>query len=428
MATACLRERNYNLLDSALAYLEQLEATLTSTYPPEEWHHPPSIPPTVGWNENHHNNPVPVAVPSYPETSPYKTTSNSSTSHLYQNSYATFAESETESDDDDEDDEAGDIVNPNFAASASPYTTHHHHQMEIRRLLIRIRTNQSEVYAAKAHTLRLTKEWNLGAGQYTISLQRIHAALMLADSEISKWTMQQQQQQQQQFERHSASTLHSSLQQDADICEVAITSLSQHRDQYQLAAQQREAHLLRQLQPAWETRDQAKARMGEERWKHNRSPKHDFAQLRRDAERELRNIRQALRVLEDTGYPSGAANDSGVAESVARWSAAAAPAVSSKQRYNGLRPVDTTRRVSLVDYPDPTEYGWTFTGSWQVTEFFEKDQVLLDLVLYDGHRQDEFGSSQSGQDAAICRPGRPGDVSRHSRTSSGSYRRSVPHP
>ena len=51
----------------------------------------------------------------------------------------------------------------------------------------------------------------------------------------------------------------------------------------------------------------------------------------------------------------------------------------AQARYNGLRPDERflEQRVSLQDYPDPCDFGWTFTGSSNVTEFFEKDQVKL---------------------------------------------------
>lgn len=43
-------------------------------------------------------------------------------------------------------------------------------------------------------------------------------------------------------------------------------------------------------------------------------------------------------------------------------------------RYNGLRPDYAGQRVSLESYPDPTTFGWNFTGSVQESsvEFFEK--------------------------------------------------------
>jgi len=47
-------------------------------------------------------------------------------------------------------------------------------------------------------------------------------------------------------------------------------------------------------------------------------------------------------------------------------------------RYNNRRPDSSnTTRVPFTDYPDPTEFGWTFTGSTQASrvEFFEKNSA-----------------------------------------------------
>jgi hypothetical protein len=57
------------------------------------------------------------------------------------------------------------------------------------------------------------------------------------------------------------------------------------------------------------------------------------------------------------------------------------------QRYNGLRPNYQGKRISIADYPDPTNYGWKFTGSVSSShvEFFEKkmnDGSLVKLDFY----------------------------------------------
>lgn len=57
------------------------------------------------------------------------------------------------------------------------------------------------------------------------------------------------------------------------------------------------------------------------------------------------------------------------------------------ERYNGRRPNYYGRRVSRQDYPDPTQYGWRFTGSCEGgrAEFFEKhfgEQGIVKLDFY----------------------------------------------
>ncbi|KAL7534287.1 hypothetical protein ACHAWF_004777 [Thalassiosira exigua] len=56
-------------------------------------------------------------------------------------------------------------------------------------------------------------------------------------------------------------------------------------------------------------------------------------------------------------------------------------------RYNGLRPDYEGKRVSLEHYPDPTMFGWTFTGGVResLVEFFEKrmnDGGVVKLDFY----------------------------------------------
>lgn len=67
-----------------------------------------------------------------------------------------------------------------------------------------------------------------------------------------------------------------------------------------------------------------------------------------------------------------------------------APQRTIGKRYNGIRPDYKGRRVSVQDFPDPTAYGWTFTGSVENSciEFFEKTlnlgTVLLDFYYTTG--------------------------------------------
>jgi hypothetical protein len=51
---------------------------------------------------------------------------------------------------------------------------------------------------------------------------------------------------------------------------------------------------------------------------------------------------------------------------------------SRAQRYNGKRPNHYGQRVSIIDYPDPSNYGWTFTGSVEDSrvEFYEQNLNL----------------------------------------------------
>jgi hypothetical protein len=60
--------------------------------------------------------------------------------------------------------------------------------------------------------------------------------------------------------------------------------------------------------------------------------------------------------------------------------------LSGRQRYDGRRPTyKGTGRVSYDEFPDPTAFQWTFTGSCESTcvEFFEKDYAKRGVVKLD---------------------------------------------
>jgi hypothetical protein len=97
--------------------------------------------------------------------------------------------------------------------------------------------------------------------------------------------------------------------------------------------------------------------------------------LRKEKEAQLRDVREALAFLAsiDTMHVETASKllkDKLLKDKLLHHDSSS----SSKKRHNGQRPIDHTRRVDWVHHPDPTECGWTFTGScWDLTEFFENN-------------------------------------------------------
>jgi hypothetical protein len=251
----------------------------------------------------------------------------------------------------------------NDSDSDPPYTE----GMDKRRLMIRILNAQGEVFAARALLFRKQSPpaWFLGADQYAHCLGKIHAALIEADSTISKWISKN---------ALNAQTL-ILLTADADIVDVAVRSMTENRESFLRAAHQQEAYLLQQLQPQWQSRDEVKERMGE-RWTRNPRPKHDFSRLRLDFERQLKDIRKAVELLNSMDT-DGAIESSQRLKTKLHGESPLSPSP-KKQRYNGQRPRDLSNRVDFNLYPDATQFGWEFTGSSGVTEFFQKDGVKLD--------------------------------------------------
>jgi hypothetical protein len=279
-------------------------------------------------------------------------------------------------DDDDDDDEAGDFPTwspdavPEALSSGSPQNDDSSSSsiLNMRRLLIRILTTQSDLYAYLARDCRRNSNWSTGADHCLAAVQRIHQAIMLADSEISRlWNNQEN------TSTEADSTpavVLEGLVEDADTCQVAVQHLTQEKDRFQQAAERQATYLTKKLEPQWATRDEVKTRMGDDKWRNNPRPKHDYAAQRRALEQELRDIQPALEKL-------GALDTGALVQSAQalqqRLGKNQDVAWTSQQRYNGERPTDTSRRVDIDHYPDPEVFGWTFTGSWDnMVEFFEK--------------------------------------------------------
>lgn len=232
------------------------------------------------------------------------------------------------------------------------------------------------------------------------------------------------------------------LMKDAGVVEVSINFLTMNHDQYMTAARNHERKLIRQLQPEWASRDVVKAVMGEQRWRSNPNPKQTYAMQREPMEQELKDVQEALRQLEAldvnevvqsvqqlrqqiTGQQQqqrrhGTSKNQSSSDAVdvplpPSTTSAASPIPPpriqrgnhrnqqqqkpqqkqqqhqqrynhQKQRYNGVRPSPELllHRVPWDAYPDPTHFGWKFTGSSGVAEFFE----ITDYYHHDADNDD----------------------------------------
>jgi hypothetical protein len=256
-----------------------------------------------------------------------------------------------------------------------------HFRFPGKRLLTRIYTAQSELFASKAtNAARTSQNWTLAAALYETAIGKIHTALDVTDTAISNWWKS--------WEMGIAMDANERelLARDASIVVVALESLTDKRSRLLSMGKREEGRLVRRLQPQWESRDVVKQRMGTERWKKNPSPKHDFSRLRADLESELRDLRAALETLEEMDPEQALLKASGLHEQLQIGEKIIAPLqpqlptqqqsdqLHKQHRYNDQRPSPEwmAKRVSLEDYPDPVAFGWTFTGSWESVEFFER--------------------------------------------------------
>lgn len=231
------------------------------------------------------------------------------------------------------DDEAGDTISPVGLTdtTSSPSSLHQGNgsRMDTLRLLVRVSASQSDLYARSARLLADDGLWMDGAVALEAAVGCLRTALNLCDTEISKYLHQQQQiEMDQQVGANTAahyttnsSSSHSynpssmtlrykQLQEDADIVHVSTQCVIREKDKYVRLAQRQVERLQRILEPQWETRDVAKARIGEDKWKNNPSPKHDYARLRVKHEAELKQLQQALEHLETTTGDTAALEES----------------------------------------------------------------------------------------------------------------------
>lgn len=308
-----------------------------------------------GYYQPQESPPAMIAVPSTTSSS-WNTDASSSA-----NRYATFQNDEESSDDEStriDDDEAGDVFPPSPLASSNPSVVH----LSMRRIMIRVVTAQSEVYACQAS--QSPPQWQHGADLYQVSLLKIHQALEFADSECAKWL-------------HEGNALPKSLKEDADVVAVAIQYLNTQMDKFIKKALAKQEYLLKKLQPQWQTRDKMKQKWGSERWTNNPHPKRNFAELRARDEEQLRQVQAALESLDNVDTTRALQCSQQLQQQVVSFGKNKQP-----KRDNGKRPSPNQlkRRVALSEYPDACEFGWIFTGSGggDVEYFENEDGVKLD--------------------------------------------------
>jgi hypothetical protein len=256
-------------------------------------------------------------------------------------------------------------------------------KMTFLRLLIRIRTSTSDLWAFQSKALADAHAWTEACVGLVNAITKSREAMSLADSQISRYYFQREQEEQNHNTRNNDNSdtgrqQLEALQLDADIVHVAVQAVVQGKDRYHELAQRQISRLERILRPQWESRDQVRDRMGQSRWTNNPSPKHDHSVLREESEQELRRLQEALASLDEADVDTLATLAS-VMKSRLKDGAG--------HRYNGERPEELMSYGPvnrLEGFPDPTEYGWTFTGSSAVScvEFFEKvgdDNKLMKL-------------------------------------------------
>ena len=284
------------------------------------------------------------------------------------NPFSLFSEEEDEESTAEEDEESVELDYPHMVG---------------RRIHIRVLSSIADILRYKAKHFRQSKSYRYGAAACELAEHHLRKALTMADTKISQYLMQ--------AHRHGDTSLaieHEQLVQDAEIVHISVTGLVQEGNRMLRQAEQYEAKLIRQLEPQWQRRDEIKAQMGP-KWFNNPVPKNTHYESRKDKELALKDVKKAIECLRKMDV-------AGLVHTTTNWmeqlkgsefdQPSGLQGGIKSSRYNGLRPDDLSQRVSLADYPDPSEFGWKFTGSNKIScvEFFEKDSIKLDWYYTTG--------------------------------------------
>ncbi|KAL3926054.1 MAG: hypothetical protein SGARI_005733, partial [Bacillariaceae sp.] len=215
------------------------------------------------------------------------------------NSFESLALSDDDDDSDYEDEEeAGDVLVSNtLSPSAMPFVPT---ELDTLRLLIRLFTSQADLYSRKARLLAMSRQWMTGANALQSAILALQQAMGLADTEISKYLMQEVADSGFFFTSISIETDSSrrkhQLEQDAEIVHVSAHSLTEDRNQYLRLAEKQLNRLKKILEPTWKSRQIAKEHMGET-WYKNPNGKHHYAKSTAKYEKELKMLEETIDLL-----------------------------------------------------------------------------------------------------------------------------------
>jgi len=194
------------------------------------------------------------------------------------------------SDDDDDDDGDGDGTDERYNED----------DVSIRRILIHVLTSMSELYG-EVSNLQQRNKWS--ADGYDASFACLNKALYLIDEAYVLLFVEENGDGTGNKNSTSHKLIHSTrgmqdLAEDAKVVLLAVSSFSEKRARFWVAAEKRCNALYEKLTPLWTERDEQKARMGD-KWFNNPNPKYTFYKHRKTHERELRAIERAFVLLQN---------------------------------------------------------------------------------------------------------------------------------
>jgi hypothetical protein len=155
-------------------------------------------------------------------------------------------------------------------------------------IYIRALTTRGEILCKLGRRMSKVSKWTDSAALFMQAVRLINLALDHANEIHAKMESEPEK------NHRERRKIGKRVKLNANVVHIAATGAMKEKEQFEKEAQKRKQLLENRLAPQWRSRDEVKARMGEEAWRRNPHPKKDYA-LRREAdEQELRDLTAAL--------------------------------------------------------------------------------------------------------------------------------------
>ena len=163
-------------------------------------------------------------------------------------------------------------------------------------LYIKVITAMGEVMGLLALQYGREKEWLSGTQFFCESYKLLNIALTMADTIFVNMTTRAE------LGDNDLVVCIARAHNKCNAINIASTHGIDKRDRFAAEAQKRKVKLEAELAPQWESRDEVKAKIGEDKWTNNPAPKGTYADKRKAAEAELRAVNNAMELLTSVAY------------------------------------------------------------------------------------------------------------------------------
>lgn len=138
--------------------------------------------------------------------------------------------------------------------------------------------------------------WAEGAKSFADSFRLLNVALSMSDAMYASITARQE------IGDMELAHVVERVRNKCHGISIAATHSHEQKEHFLHVALRRREKLQHNLEPQWQDRDLAKAKMGEEAWTNNPRPKKNYAMLRAKDEQELKALETAMEALQAMDY------------------------------------------------------------------------------------------------------------------------------